>query len=275
MLEKIASILFFALATASLATASGAIAGSIEEPTVHDIYEASHSGHPDIARRMISVVLKDHPDSGRAHYVNAELLAKSGLTRDAGAELRKAELLSPGLPFASPDAVRELVAEAAKPPFTPSMTTPSIASGITHVSGLWIAFLIVAALTVIMLAITWRRGGGIASSGGGLSNGGAGAAAQYPASQPAASGGFGGGVGGVVSSLATGLGIGIGAAAGEELVHHLIDGSGNNNSDAGMASSSGEPLSSDNMGGNDFGVADSSSWDDDTGGGVSGGDWSS
>ena len=48
------------------------------EDTVKDIYEAVRLGQLDRARRMIEQVLKDHPRSSKAHFVAAEVYAKSG-----------------------------------------------------------------------------------------------------------------------------------------------------------------------------------------------------
>lgn len=53
------------------------------------------------AQRMMREVLQNHPNSGKAHYVEAELLAKEGSLAQAANELATAEKLSPGLPFAT------------------------------------------------------------------------------------------------------------------------------------------------------------------------------
>ncbi|HEX7455632.1 MAG TPA: hypothetical protein VF296_06275, partial [Gallionella sp.] len=88
----------------------------------------------------------------------------------------------------------------------------------------------------------------------------------------------GGGIGsGIMGGLATGAAVGVGMVAGEALAHHFMDGG---RSDAGnvapVADSWGN--SSNNMGGSEFGIADNSSWDDnssvaDNSSDVSGGDW--
>jgi hypothetical protein len=75
---------------------------------------------------------------------------------------------------------------------------------------------------------------------------------------------------GIMGSLATGAAMGAGVVAGEALVHHFIDGNKNNvNSepsqpDASPWSTSSNMSDNDDMGGTDFGIADSSSWDDDS-----------
>jgi hypothetical protein len=65
----------------------------------------------DKALDMMSQVLKDHPNSGKAHYVEAELLARQHRYGEAKAELTTAEKLSPGLPGISPQSVYALKAQ--------------------------------------------------------------------------------------------------------------------------------------------------------------------
>ena len=73
---------------------------------------------------------------------------------------------------------------------------------------------------------------------------------------------------GILGGLATGAGM----VAGEALMHHFTDGNraSNNTFDAPYARDD-QPAPND-MGGTDFGVSDSDSWDDSSGGG--GDDWS-
>jgi uncharacterized protein len=84
------------------------------EPTVKQVYQAAENGHLDQAHEMIARVLKAHPESAKAHFVAAEINARQqnyGLARD---ELKEAEKLAPGLPFAKPDAVSKLKRELAR-----------------------------------------------------------------------------------------------------------------------------------------------------------------
>ena len=53
-------------------------------------------------------VLRDHPNSAQAHYVEAELLAREGNMPGAQTELANAERINPSLSFAKPEAVQEL-----------------------------------------------------------------------------------------------------------------------------------------------------------------------
>ncbi len=80
---------------------------------------------------------------------------------------------------------------------------------------------------------------------------------------------------GILGGLATGAALGAGMVAGEALAHRFMGGHPGEN----VAPAVGgyvEPSLPNDMGGNDFGVADSSSWDDGLGGvgGGGGGDWS-
>ena len=77
---------------------------------------------------------------------------------------------------------------------------------------------------------------------------------------------------GILGGLATGAAVGAGMVAGEALMHRVFGG----NSNLGGVTPRLEPTiysplsdANDDMGGNDFGVADGGSWDD---GAVGGGD---
>src|SRR5664279_971857 len=79
-----------------------------EDATMHQVYLAAESGNFNEAQSMMDKVLRDHPNSAKAHFVEAELLAKQGLFSNAGVELNNAERLQPGLPFAKPEALQKL-----------------------------------------------------------------------------------------------------------------------------------------------------------------------
>jgi predicted aspartyl protease len=78
------------------------------EPTMKQIYEAATTGHLDKAQQMITKVLANHPESAKAHYVQAEVYAKEGKESFARSELLEAERLNPGLTKFSEQSVREL-----------------------------------------------------------------------------------------------------------------------------------------------------------------------
>ena len=66
------------------------------------------SGHLDQAQQMMDQVLRDHPNSAKAHYVQAELYAREGKAALARSELSQAEQLKPGLPDENPRSVQAL-----------------------------------------------------------------------------------------------------------------------------------------------------------------------
>ncbi len=92
---------------------------------------------------------------------------------------------------------------------------------------------------------------------------------NYPGSYPPAGtpGGYGAapsapGMGsGIVSGLATGAALGAGMVAGEALAHHFIDGN-RGEANQGQTFANADNARPYDMGGNDFGIADNSSWDD-------------
>ncbi len=86
------------------------------EPTLNQVYEAAQSGKMDQAQTMIQQVLVAHPNSAKAHFVQAELFARQGLNGRAGDMLATAEKLAPGLPFAKPEAVQSLRAKISARP---------------------------------------------------------------------------------------------------------------------------------------------------------------
>ena len=230
-----------------------------DSPSLHQVYEAAQAGRLDDAQKMMDKVLAAHPDSGKAHFVEAEILAKEGRRADAAAELGKAERLAPGLPFAKPEAVQEL--------------RSIVAGGQARARGgfPWgMLFLGLGAIFVIYYLFRSRFARNTYIPAGAAPGGYA--PGYAPPGYAPGYGPAGGGMGsGILSGLATGAAIGAGMVAGEEIAHHFMDG---NQQNSGMS-----PVSdswSDNMGGQDFGVADSSSWDDNSGffADNSGSDWS-
>jgi hypothetical protein len=252
------------------------------DPTVRQIYEAAQAGHIGEAEQMVDQVLQDNPRSGKAHYVAAEVYARGGNFPRARSELATAEQIDPGLSFVTnPSSVaslkRELAASRVPQAFS-GYERPRTSSGLP-----WGGILLV----VIGIGLVWmliRRRvqassygsyPGNVAPGPGQPGYGAPGGGPYPYSP-------GGGGSGLMGSLGTGLAIGAGVAAGEELVHHVLDGdrSGGVINSAGAGESGDLQPQNGNMGGNDFGVGDSSSWSDSSGGdggsfdsGVGGDDW--
>lgn len=257
-----------------------------DEPSLHQVYQTAESGRLDDAQAMMRDVLKHHPDSGKAHYVEAELLAKQGQTRQAAAELATAERLAPGLAFAKPESVRELrqlvggsVQPAAVHPAVQPVADALGASPARGASFPWNLLLIGGGVLVFIAVVsrmmrpqaqTAYAGGGA----GGLAPAG-GAPMPYgtgPASPPADAGpGLGSRV---MGGLATGAAVGAGMVAGEALMHHFLDKNDTPASPKPLTSDPnplglGTPVIGndlDDMGGTDFGISDAGSWDDSGGG---------
>lgn len=252
------------------------------DPTVHQIYEAAEGGHLDQAQQMMDQVLRDHPKSAKAHYVQAELYAKEGKTALARAELNQAEEIEPGLTQENPQSVQALKAQLGMAPRVtqgPRVIGMTSAPAAAHFP--WGTALIFVIAIGALLMLFRRRS----------------AYAQYPAGAPAMGGGpggfggpggyagpggpmaGGGGIGsGIAGGLASGLAVGAGVVAGEELAHHFLDG-GRREGTVAPPADSGDWQQSGNsdMGGSDFGVNDPGSWDDGSSGGGDGGgggDWS-
>jgi hypothetical protein len=78
------------------------------EATLNQVYEAAKAGNLEQAQVMMQQVLVSHPNSGKAHFVEAELFARQGNVTRAREELVQAEKLAPGLPFANAQAVQKL-----------------------------------------------------------------------------------------------------------------------------------------------------------------------
>ncbi len=103
------------------------------EPTLKQVYDAAQSGRVDEAQTMMQQVLVAHPNSAKAHFVNAELLMRRGHPEEARAALRTAEKLAPGLPFAKAEAVEALRSRLSKPASTRSQATTAPADGMPSV----------------------------------------------------------------------------------------------------------------------------------------------
>ena len=101
---KLLASIAFALALSGLAP----LAQAADDPSLHEVYQAIHSGHLGEAQAMMSKVLHDHPDSAKAHYMEAEVLVRMDRADEAQIELDHADRLAPGLPFATAEAQRSL-----------------------------------------------------------------------------------------------------------------------------------------------------------------------
>jgi tetratricopeptide (TPR) repeat protein len=333
--------IFHCFALAMLLSAGLAMAQS--EPSMNQIYATAKEGKLDAAQVMIQQVLVAHPNSGKAHFVRAELYSRQGKLDLARESLASAERLSPGLKFATPESLTSLrtqIAGTAAPkaaaqnvnttrPSAPSAAAPAAPTPTKS----WALPLLLAGGVIVAAFFFFKRrdqaaqnqapgyvGGGNSqsnfpqngfSSNPGLQTGfpqnntqvnglsgvqtfGNGPQNGYP--QPGnfqgnpqgnypqgnyPQGGYpqqpGSGMGGrIMGGVATGLAVGAGLMAAQAIGKSLTGeqapaapaAAADNNYQAGN--------SNQNMGGENFGINDSSSWDDgggDFGGG--GGDWDS
>ncbi|MBI4692523.1 MAG: tetratricopeptide repeat protein [Gammaproteobacteria bacterium] len=279
MLRQIARNTVFALALAG----GVATAGYAAEPTLHEVFEAVEAGKLGKADTMMGEVLKAHPDSAKAHFVHAEVLAREGRRDEAREALATAEKLAPGLTFAKPSAVahlREMInGTAAALPVADGGAMRgghSLMPIVLGVGGLLLVMFVVRARSA-------RRNAANPPTAYGAGYGGAqgGPYAQGPyGGGPAPMGGSGPGLG---SSLASGLAVGAGIAAGEALVHRVMDGNRTADPGAGFGPAGFTQANRGVPEDQDFGVNDSSSWGDNSGyvdggdlggGDIGGDDWS-
>ncbi|HEX4024224.1 MAG TPA: tetratricopeptide repeat protein [Steroidobacteraceae bacterium] len=255
------------------------------DPSSQQVYDAARAGKLGLAQQMIDQVLRDHPGSAKAHYVAAEVYARSGNLARARQELGSAQTLNPGLSFAAPAAVAQLERELS------AVRYGNALAGQPHRSVSWGAVVLILAGVLVLVALLRRRAVGAQPYGTypgqpgapGMYPGGA----QYPGQYPPV-GPYGQRMGsgsGLMGNLATGLAVGAGVAAGEGLVQHLLGGSqqGGIVPTAGADELGNAPNA--DMGGADFGLSsDNGSWDDgggvggdgggaDFGGDAGGGDW--
>ena len=304
MLKNSLRLILASLALACAAFTVNTPALAQAEPSINQIYEAAQSGKLDQAQTMIQQVLILHPNSAKAHYVQAELFARQGLGPKGREALATADKLAPGLPFAKPEAVQALRAQLSstsgatpiKQAFgmdTPATATSSVSPGLLLLLGAGVVGLVVwlirrkpaAPVDYTAPANTATASGAGLGIGGGLNGPQTFGTSPVPGygqtaygQQPAATG-----MGGrVMGGLATGLAVGAGVMAAQAIGKNLM-GNDEHNSNSGAAHLNDnavnrlEPLSGNaDMGGQNFGLNDSASWDDagsaDVGGG---GDWDS
>ncbi|MCI4411476.1 MAG: tetratricopeptide repeat protein [Thiotrichales bacterium] len=251
-----------------------------EDASMQQVYQAAKEGRLAEAQSMMDKVLKDHPNSAKAHYVEAELLAKQGQLSAARGELEKAEQLKPGLPFVNPQSLEELKTRinASKSHGLPMSNTESLPLGLSWSTILLLALLLIGVVFIIRKLTTSNANQGVGGNAFGTSStmpnnynrpmsnqpmpqqG----YQQPPVAQPASGMGSG-----IMSGLVTGAAVGAGIVAGEALAHHFVDGDHADTSphaDNGLISNANAAPAPDqfDMGGFDFGMADdSSAWDDD------------
>ncbi|MDR0481297.1 MAG: tetratricopeptide repeat protein [Gallionellaceae bacterium] len=264
-------------------------------PSIDQVYQAAKAGEYDKAQSMMDEVLREHPGSAKAHFIEAELLAKQGKLPAARGELDTAQRLDPSMSFAKPEALQELktklAANVAPGNIVHTNVTPAPSANLAQPQGSHVPWgmLLIALVVVVVAVALWRS-----RSRNSYDTGSYGGSYQ-PAMNPMPGGGYGGaanappasGMGsGILGGLATGAAVGAGMVAGEALASKLMGGDGHSSTAqaAPLDSSWNNPTHtpSYDMGGNDFGVKDADSWgdanissSDDWGdSGSSGDDWS-
>lgn len=254
------------------------------DPSVDQVYQAAHSGHYGQAQSMMRQVLRDHPNSAKAHFVEAELLAGHGDLASARTELGKARSLNASLSFAKPEAVRSLE----------SRLNAAVPARSRNTSSTWAWLIGALALVAVWLGVrsslrrrAWSPGAagmsgpvaGPASPVGPAGPMGPGHGpygAGYGPGMPGAMGGMGSGI---LGGLATGAAMGAGFAAGEALIDRTLGGRQGSIAPGGIVTPSAagdmaDPSASGyDMGGSDFGLQDPSSWDTGSGASGSADDW--
>lgn len=296
------------LVFAVLLLACAPLAQAQSEPTVSQIYQTAEGGDLLKAQSMIDEVLQKHPNSGKAHYVKAELAARQNDAATARTQLATAERLAPGLPFAKPQAVQALRAQiqqetggrptarrmGASPGDYPAPAAKSRGRGLT------MGMLVVLAAVVlgVMAILRTRRAMTTPPPAGGMYHDGYGPGTPPPYGPPGGPmGGAGYGPYGqpggyyppgagqppsmgstIARGLGTGLAVGAGAVAAEEIGRRMFHHEGGT-TPAGFANEVPDnvappPNPNPDMGGQDFGISpNDTSWDDNGGLADNGGGW--
>ncbi len=257
---KAIRISLYALTACLIACSAYAARANPGVPSLDAVYQMARKGNWPEANAMMRQVLAAYPNSAKAHYVDAEVLAGQGRADAASAELNNARRLDPTLSFASPHSVHELQQQLAGAHVLAHAPNP--VSGRSPWPWFWLAGI---AFTLVAVALLRKRFAvappqimpprtmfpvNNQASPGSFGLG-------MPVAQPATGAGNGGGI---LSSLATGAAMGAGFAAGEELVDHFLH---HDNSNTINPVAPDQGINSD-LGGQDFGIANGA-WVDDSG----------
>src|SRR5690242_12290460 len=138
---------------AALLVMTCALPALAADPSPAQVYQAARNGNLAAAQQMIAQVLRDHPQSGQAHYVAAEIDARAGNYGLARQELKTAQSLEPGLPFANPRSVRELQMQLGETPAAGFAQQPVRER---HSSRLGLFLILIGAAVVIWLVLRRR-----------------------------------------------------------------------------------------------------------------------
>jgi hypothetical protein len=240
-------------ASALLLTSNLAVA----EPTLPEVYQAIEAGQLAKADAMMQEVLRNHPNSGKAHYIASELYLKEGKLDAARNAFVQAEHLAPGLPFAQPESVQRLQAQLRTGAVPAQVNTG--ASSIFTSPIFWILIAILIAGVVFFLRSRQQPVQVYnAPTANGPYPGAPGTPGAYPPAYPGApAAGMGSGL---LGSLATGAALGAGMVAGEALASHLMG--GGQHANPGSVNNDFNQVAGPAPDAPNFGVNDASSWDD-------------
>jgi hypothetical protein len=207
------------------------LARAADEPSLQDVNSAVRAGRLADAQTMMQTVLRDHPNSAKAHFVEAEVLERMSRFEEARGELARAEQLEPGLSSIRPETVQELRAQLAGGARAPA----ALASREGGAGGFpWGPVLLIAGAGLILFLVLRARRPAMAPGTGIVPAGAAPYGAPYGGT-PYGAAPMGGGMGsGILGGLATGAAVGAGMVAGEALAHEFIG-----NHDRDRAASSG------------------------------------
>lgn len=225
-------------------------------PSVSQIYQAVENGNLSRASQMIQVVLQAHPNSAKAHYVDAEILAREGRLSQARSEFQTAKNISANLSFVSPDSVMKLKSVL----YRQHRYVTNEDSG--HFPFMALILLIAAILFIFLIIRAFKQKQNVLSrpyANNSTNNSTTNTQGGYQNSR--------GGFGGIGSGLASGLAAGVGFAAGEELFDHFTH-DNNNNLDSSSPQDNNNVPQDDGLNqqpiDQDFGISDDSSWGDDS-----------
>jgi hypothetical protein len=207
-------------------------------PSEQQVQDAVKQGQYTQAQSMMAEVVAAKPNSAKAHYIYAEILARNGAFGKASEETAKAKQLDPEIKFTDAAQFRSfeetLQREQSQPaPRVAPRPTPSYAptsSNSTSTGGgipgwIWL-------IGLVILGIVLWRGFSRSRAAGGMQQGGAAGYGPGGMNQGYGPGGYGpGGVPGAQGGsglLGTGLAVAGGVAGGmllDEVLHHRDGGS--------------------------------------------------
>lgn len=185
-------------------------------PTVDEVQATAQRGDYPAAEKMMREVVAAKPDSARAHYVLAEILAHERRFDEAAEHTHRARALDPALKFADPakfSAFEQLLqreqAGAAKAtvPAVVTAAPPLRAAPVERSGGVPVWLLVVGVVVFIWLVTRWMRSRTVVQSQPAMAGGGYGGPSYGP--------GYGPGYGPAPAQGGSGmLGVGLAAAGG-------------------------------------------------------------